>query len=336
MNEANLQTEVCGLCGAASDLVLRDHWGFKAPTTFNIFHCVNCDTRFAAPMQVDSQVYDLIYRNAAQVPGYDRYARYRHQLTQASNPLSYLAQREDIYWSIAHVLAAQSRESLRILEVGSGLGYLTYALNRAGYQCDGIDISSEAVAAARREFGEFYSVRDLASMESVGEGYDVVIATELIEHVPDPQAMLGHMQRLLKPGGSVVLTTPDMELYSRRYAWHTDPAPVHFWWFSKTSLRRMAWQAGMEVRFVDFHHYFGVRRRPAVASKPQTFGADGAIVFRDSWLNGFARRCVARWPSVFKRLAQMYIAARALGKLRSDLYNDSMILCVVLRQPGRG
>lgn len=336
VNEADLQTETCALCGAAAALILRGHAGFKAPATFNIYHCENCETRFVAPMLPDPQVYELIYRNAGLVPGYDRYQRYREELAQASNPLDYLARQEDIYWSIAHLLSQAPGASLRILEVGSGLGYLTYALNKAGHYCDGIDISGEAVAAARRDFGEYYAVRDLAAMGAPAIGYDMVVATEVIEHVPDPHAMLAHMRRQLKPGGRIVLTTPNMELYSRRYAWHTDPAPVHFWWFSKASMRRLAWQAGMQVHFVDFHSYFGASQPDPSASKPQTFGADGSLVFRDRLANRLARRAVGRWPVLFKCLARLFITQRALGKMRNDLLGDSMSLCVVMRQPGNG
>jgi 2-polyprenyl-3-methyl-5-hydroxy-6-metoxy-1,4-benzoquinol methylase len=337
VNEANLHIATCGICGASADLLFRRHWAFKAPATFDIFHCSNCDTNFAAPMAVDSSVYDLIYRNAAKVPGYARYDRYRSQLTSGIDALTFLSQQEDIYWSIAQVLRQwdmRPKSTCRILEVGSGLGYLTYALHQAGYDCRGIDLSEQAVMAAKRNFGDLYSVADLMQIALTDEGgYDLLIATELIEHVTTPSAFIQQATRLLKPGGSLILTTPNKEIYSRRYVWHTDPAPIHLWWFSKTSLRYMAWQHNLSTSFVDFSTFYGAREQKNYgATKPQTFDQNGAVIFSDTVFNSFVRACLAQLPTLFRTLAKAYICARALGRMRSERYRDSLSLCVVMQK----
>lgn len=329
----------CGLCGASAERLFHRHDAFQAPATFDVYQCANCDTNFAAPMAVDAGIYELIYRNASKVPGYARYERYRAQLKSGTDALGFLSKQEDIYWSIAEVLRQknpQPKSSCRILEVGSGLGYLTYSLHQAGYDCRGIDLSAQAVTTARSHFGDLYAVSDLLELAKTDAGgYDFLIATELIEHVTAPNAFIEQAVRLLKPGGALILTTPNKEMYSSRYVWHTDPAPVHLWWFSKASLRRMAWQHGLVVRFVDFSGFYGV---PATAkhgaTKPQTFDQNGAIVFRDSAFNTFVRSCLERMPALFGLIAKAYISVRALGRMRSDRYRESMSLCVVMQKPG--
>jgi SAM-dependent methyltransferase len=331
-------TAPCGICGASARLQFRGHPAYQAPATFDIFHCSNCETRFAAPMVADAGLYDLIYENAAHVPGYERYVRYREALKSARDALAYLASQEDVYWSVGEALRLLEvpKTACRILEVGSGFGYLTYALHQAGYDCRGIDLSARAVSAARRDFGDLYAVADLMQLASAcAEGYDVVIATELIEHVPAPAAFVQWATRLLKPGGCLILSTPNQELYSERYVWHTDPAPVHLWWFSRTSLRSLAWQHGMTVRFVDFSAFYGGRTWPSHGqTKPQTFDRDGVVIFRDGLALRLARACVARLPGLFRPLARLYIGTRTLGRWRSAPYRDSLSLCAVMRKDG--
>lgn len=335
MNASDI-TCTCGICGERAELLFSRHWAFKAPATYDIYHCANCETRFASPMEVDTDVYDLIYKNAGKIAGYERYERYRLGLRASADPLAYLAQQEDVYWSIEEVLRqlkAQKAVALRILEIGSGFGYLTYALQAAGYDCRGIDISANAVATATRDFGNFYSVKDLMAISSdEGEKFDLIIATELIEHVTAPNALVNKARSLLKPGGHLVLTTPNKDLYSEGLIWHTDPPPVHLWWFSKTSMRNMAWQNGMSVRFIDFSTFYRSRdKQHYKPSKPQTFDEKGEIKYKDTLLNTAARKFVARVPGMFKILARIFIGTKTIGKAHAGLYRDSMSLCLVMK-----
>lgn len=339
MKDKNMVTCICGICGSQADLLFRKHWAFKAPATFDIYDCANCETRFVSPMEVDTSVYDLIYEHAAKVPGYDRYERYRQHLKTVQNPLNYLASQEDVYWSISEILRqldAQQVGKLRILEVGSGLGYLTYALQRAGYDCCGIDISTRAVEVAKRDFGDFYSVMDLMEMPIKGnDAFDLIIATELIEHVTVPKALIEKAQSLLKPDGKLIMTTPNKDLYSERFIWHTDPPPVHLWWFSKTSMRRIAWGLGMSVKFVDFSKFYGFHNKGILGpTKPQTFDENGKVKFKDTALNTFARALIVSIPSIFKIISKVFIGAKVIGRMRNVLYRDSLSLCIIMQNAG--
>lgn len=327
----------CHLCGGETRTVLRDQPCFQGPKTFNVEECEWCDTRFVSPMEPGSGVYELIYEKSSSVPGYDRYKRYAEALTWTPDPLEYLASQEDVYWSIQQSIRslAAGKPKLRILEVGSGFGYLTYALRKAGHDCSGIDISSRAVAKANKDFGPFYQVCDLMDyFDAVGTGFDVVVATELIEHVKDPKALVERASSLLRPGGSLVLTTPNKDLYSDRMAWHTDLAPVHLWWFSKTSMRKLAWSLGMDVKFVDFSAFYGDSARPLVGgTKPQTFDASGKVIYKDSMVNTVARLLLGLDPGLFKPLGRMFLKKMARQRLSDAPYKESLSLCAVMRRP---
>lgn len=330
-------TSKCGICGSDANLLFERHVGYMAPSAFDIYDCSNCETRFVAPMIVDSSIYDRIYEHANEVPGYGRYEMYRHHLRDTSDPLKYLAMHEDVYWSVREVLqkdVAKPTTKARILEIGSGLGYLTYALRKAGYDCIGIDISQRAVEVACREFGNYYFETDIMQMSiAEDETFDFVIATELIEHISNPKALLGRVHDILKPGGRLILTTPNKDLYSDRFIWHTDLPPVHLWWFSKNSMRNLAWSIGMSVWFVDFSKFYGLHRMMGFRStKPQTFDEGGRIIFSDSLFNMFMRRLLVNMPRLFKIIAKNFICIRVLGKLRNSVFRDSLSLCVVMKK----
>lgn len=337
MERLSTQTCKCEICGASANLLFPKHEAYMAPSKFDIYDCANCETRFAMPMVGDTGLYDLIYAHANEVPGYGRYERYRRALKDAADPLSYLAAQEDIYWSVSDVLQgieAQRTAKVRILEVGAGLGYLTYALKKAGYDCLGIDVSARAVEAARRNFGDFYVQMDIMEMSNEEEEtFDFVIATELIEHIADPKALVTKAQALLKPGGRLILTTPNKDLYSDCFVWHTDLPPVHLWWFSKNSMRMLAWHVGMEVRFVDFSKFYGWKSpRSCGQTKPQTFDENGKVTFSDSIFNVFVRRLLEKIPGVFKIAANIFIHIRIAGKSREVNLRDSLSFCAVLQK----
>ena len=324
----------CPLCGEQAALAFPGHEGFRAPETFDLFECPECQTSFCQPLEVDPALYDLIYRQSDRIAGYERYRRYRTMVRESSDPLGELARSEDLYWAIREIVVESSeilRRPLRILDVGSGLGYLVHALRRAGHEAEGLDISSEAVAMAAKEFGPHYRVGDLRQ-PTVDGTYDLILATELIEHVPDPTTIVATAVSLLEPGGALVVTTPNRDLYPQEMVWHTEPPPVHLWWFSKTSLRYLAWSLDLSVRFTDFSRYYG-QSRPAMRrpSKPATLGPAGEVIFRDRWDRRLARRLVARMPTLFRPLARRLVRSLRRRRLREQIDRDSLSLCAVFR-----
>ena len=332
----------CKICNGTANRIFSGHPGYLAPSTFDIWDCPECDTHFADPMRADDRVYELLYRHAERVPGYDRYKRYADMLPKSADPLGYMAAQEDVYWAIKTTVdqysAAKSRP-LRILEVGSGFGYLTHALNRSGHDCFGIDISTNAVTKAIADFGPHYAAIPLERFADPAappatSGYDAIIATEVIEHLPDPKLLIASAKPLLRPGGVLILTTPNKDLYSDRLAWHTDAAPVHFWWFSRTSLRRLAWDHALTAAFLDFAPFYGIHHGPVRGqSKPQTFNEYGDVIYKDTLVNTAARRLLAAKPELFKVLGKVFIRKTAAAKQRDALYRDSLSHCVVMTRP---
>jgi 2-polyprenyl-6-hydroxyphenyl methylase/3-demethylubiquinone-9 3-methyltransferase len=102
---------------------------------------------------------------------------------------------------------------LRVLDVGCGGGILTEALAREGATVTGIDLAAGSLATARLHAKaqgldiqyRLTPVEDLAAAEPAS--FDVVACMEMLEHVPDPAAIVRACAALVKPGGWMFLST---------------------------------------------------------------------------------------------------------------------------------
>lgn len=101
----------------------------------------------------------------------------------------------------------------RALDVGCGGGLLTEALAARGAEVTGIDLADEALEVAKLhglESGISARYRAISAEALAAEQpgqYDLVCCLEMLEHVPDPSSVLRAIATLVKPGGTVVLST---------------------------------------------------------------------------------------------------------------------------------
>ena len=104
-------------------------------------------------------------------------------------------------------------ENMDILDVGCGGGLLCEALFDYKGIVSGIDAAGPGIEIAKKHAEDNYKkifYRDITAeelVESESEKYDVVTCLEVIEHVPDPQSLVSACSNLLKPGGSLFLST---------------------------------------------------------------------------------------------------------------------------------
>ena len=102
----------------------------------------------------------------------------------------------------------------RVLDIACGEGYGTAALQKSGaLNVIGVDISEEACAHARKKYGIETRLGSAEAIPLEDASVEVVVSFETIEHVPHPEIFLDECRRVLRPGGSLVISTPNREAY---------------------------------------------------------------------------------------------------------------------------
>ncbi len=243
----------CSLCGSnGAVIVYSEYPGYIEGSKFDIYFCAACNTSFIQPLDVGKKLYEMIYASF-ETPGYDRYYKYAQQVKSEKNPLKFLSDSEATFFPVSEFM--KEKQNLKILEVGCGYGYLTYAIRTAGHDAFGIDISENAVKFAKENFGEYFSAEDADNFSQKNEKkFDLIIATELIEHVKDPTGLIKTLLKMLAPDGKIIFTTPNKD-YFQKGIWQTDPPPLHTFWFSRKSFDVLAEKFSLNVDFTDFSKY---------------------------------------------------------------------------------
>ncbi|MEO6903114.1 MAG: class I SAM-dependent methyltransferase [Bacteroidia bacterium] len=143
--------------------------------------------------------------------------------------------------AIESVIKKQLRSTstaLTILDYGCGTGWLSNLLSKYA-RVTGIDISERAIQSATKKYNHIRFLSFDASSKELpelqGEKFDIIVSSEVIEHVQDQKNYINNIMQLLKPNGFLVLTTPNGEwkkqyFYKDRSEWGQ---PFEFWLTSK-------------------------------------------------------------------------------------------------------
>jgi len=150
----------------------------------------------------------------------------------------------------------------RVLDVGCSSGYLAEPLSKRGNVVVGIELDPVAAREAER-WCERVLVGDLEAMDLPlpPASFEVVLCGDVIEHLRDPGAALARLRPFLRPGGSLVASTPNIANWAMRLSllagrWrYTDRGfldRTHVHLFTRATLVETVEGAGYEVRRIDY------------------------------------------------------------------------------------
>jgi len=137
----------------------------------------------------------------------------------------------------------------RLLDVGAGSGWLVEQMNALGWEAEGLDFDEKAIARARMR-GLVMHAGGLPDAGFGRESFDALTMSHSIEHVNDPMRWIAEAYRVLRPGGALVVATPNARsLLHRKYGegWFALDPPRHLHLFNRPLLHRLLEQAGFST-----------------------------------------------------------------------------------------
>lgn len=135
----------------------------------------------------------------------------------------------------------------RLLEIGCGEGDLLALAEDDGWQVTGIEFSPAACETARRRLkrGEV-RCGELPGMALAAAQFDLCVISDVLQHVRSPLAFLREIHRVLKPGGTLFVTTPSMDSWSARFLRQNwmEFKPEHLTYFDRQTLQTALFKSG--------------------------------------------------------------------------------------------
>lgn len=191
--------------------------------------------------------------------------------------------------------------ALRALDVGCGSGALMAALNRVGWQVEGVEWDPAAANAARQASGQSVWTGDFRQIQLPLAAYGLIVLSHVFEHLDAPVPALRRIKELLAPAGRVVVRYPNSASFGARFfggAWFPWEVPRHLVLPPGGALARAAVSVGLRPISLrtDSKHaaaYFAYSRayktgRRVIESGPDIGHSDRIICALERLLNRIA------------------------------------------------
>lgn len=226
--------ERCRLCGATTDL--REGFSFGR---FDLFKCGDCGFQQIAPEPTAAELDEL-------------YGALYFQKAKYTDPKAI-----ELEYERRHNLMARAgfKPGDSLLEIGCGAGQFI-ATCADTYNWYGMDFSEAGIEEGRTRLPDLPADRlSSGQVEDFNPnlpegGFDGVLIFDTIEHVYDPQLVLNRAANWLKPGGRMIVTTPDIganmaRLTGRRWPFMTPPEHLSF--FTRAAMSQAMRRAGLST-----------------------------------------------------------------------------------------
>lgn len=242
----------CPLCDSNSCdklAVIPDVEMLTSNTLFTYLNCKVCDCIFIFPVPTEklTEIYPDNYYSAGVVDG---------NYKDISNVLNSIKKWLDIR-ILKKNLERISGQRLSVLDVGGGTGWTLDLAKSADPRIAVtvvVDLNKRSQAVAEKKGHRFHC----QTIESflTKEKFDFIILLNLIEHVADPKAVLQSMERLLSPGGRILVKTPntktiDRYIFQHRY-WGGYHCPRHWVIFNKGNFESLATHCNLSVDYFSY------------------------------------------------------------------------------------
>ncbi len=275
----------CGVCRSGDSAPVTVGKDYEYGTTadvFNIVECTNCENWYLNPRPVKEEL-SVIYPSNY----------YAYNYSETVHPLAikaknYLDKKKTRTW-----LKYVSAEKPVFLDVGCGDGRYLRMLNQSGVPADqlyGVEMDEKIIAKLSADGFKGFAGRIEDAEEALPKNsFDLIVSLQVLEHVEAPGEMLKAMRELLRPGGVLIIETPntqslDTRLFRKKY-WGGYHFPRHWNLFNKRSLTLLATGSGLEImefNYLPAHSFWIYSLHHIVLDR---FGSPGLAKFFDPFRN---------------------------------------------------
>ncbi len=230
---------ICPACEQADGFAL-----VEKVDDFSIYRCPRCELQFADPLRYAVSYYDDHYSDGPALARLRRLSR-EEMLRKAGSMLTPV-QAASLRW----LEAAFPRES-PVFDFGCGSGWFLAALESRGFRATGLEVAAAPVGVLKAK-GFAVHCGAIDTLPPSWPQPAAVVLSEVVEHVPEPVALLGAIRRRL-PDAVLLLSAPSPRRWNLhlRYREHHDYPPYHLTRWSEASMMTALKSAGyVDVRLI--------------------------------------------------------------------------------------
>jgi 2-polyprenyl-3-methyl-5-hydroxy-6-metoxy-1,4-benzoquinol methylase len=248
----------CNNCGSTDyDLITsgREHeYDNTTDDVFNVVKCKQCGLVYLNPRPDVSEL-STIYP-----PNY-----YAYSIEESYDE----SQRENLYYKMRYAMIRRGLEGVlsflpreqrpvKVLDIGCADGHVLNWFRRVRtheVETYGVDMNEQAVEKARQKGHQAYLGR-FEDVDLPDNTFDLVWASHVIEHVPDPKAFTEKAYQILRPGGLFWFWTPNIESIDAKWFrdkhWGAYHFPRHWVFYSPQSVKHLAAATGFELAHIEY------------------------------------------------------------------------------------
>lgn len=211
----------------------------------------------------------------------------------------------------------------RLLDIGCGDAKFLNRMKQAGWAVEGVDFDAAAASNAKSLFNIDVQIGTLEDMQFPDDTFDAVTMNHVIEHVFEPVSLLKEVRRILKPGGRLVMVTPNALSMGHRFfgrAWRGLEPPRHIQIFTPAALKTVAQSADLAV------------------SKAFTTAANAWIIFSASFvlqrhnaLSGAANLCGHEKPTRGEQIQGLKMQLHEALRLKQHAGDGEEIVLIAMK-----